>query len=178
MTAVMRDYACAARPGDTMIRRAYEVTRYDPTIETIRPPIKRRAQRITKRTKPTAREDRVIAPPWFDDVVERLGQYLSYGENWNGYGENAITGQAVARTVRLLMEVAMDGPEPAVVPMSDGGIQIEWHYGGTEIEIEVPSDDRESSAYVTLPDGTVLERPRKSPGDPIWSELRTRIAAL
>lgn len=91
----------------------------------------------------TLRDEKVIAPPWFGDVVERLGQYLSYGENWNGYGERAITGHAVLRTVSLLTKVAMDGPEPAVVPMSDGGIQIEWHYGGTEIEIEVPPDDRE-----------------------------------
>ena len=110
--------------------------------------------------------------------MERLGQYLSYGENWNGYGENPITGQAVARTMSLLTKVAMDGPEPAVVPMSDGGIQIEWHYGGTEIEIEVPPGEGELSVYVTRPDGTVLEQPRKSLGDPIWRQLRTRIAAL
>jgi hypothetical protein len=110
--------------------------------------------------------------------VERLGQYLSYSENWNGYGEKAITGQAVARTVNLLTQLAMEGPEPVVVPMSDGGIQIEWHCGGTEIEIEVPPDDRESSVYVTLPDGTVLEQPSKSSKDPIWRALRARIAAL
>ena len=110
--------------------------------------------------------------------MERLGQYLSYGENWNGYGESAITAQAVEHTVSLLTKVAMDGPEPAVVPMSDGGIQIEWHYGGTEIEIEVPPGEGELSVYVTRPDGTVLEQPRKSLGDPIWRQLRTRIAAL
>ena len=178
MTAVMHGSACAARPDDTMIRGAYEVIRHDLTIETIRPPIKRRAWRITYKTKSTVRDDRISAPPWFGGVVERLGQYLSYGENWNGYGEKAITGQAVARTMSLLMNVARDGPKPAVVPMSDGGIQIEWYYGGTEIEIEVPSDDRELSVYVTRPDGTVLEQPRKSLGDPIWSQLRTTIAAL
>ena len=50
--------------------------------------------------------------------------------------------------------------------------------GGTEIEIEVPPDDRRLSVYISLPDGTVLERPRKSPSDPIWRALRARIADL
>ena len=179
MTAVMRDCVHAVRHDDAMIRGTQEVTRYCPTIETIRPSsIDWRARRIANKTKSTARDDRINRPPWFGSVVERLGRFLSLGENWNGYGENAITAQAVVRTMNLLTRVAMDGPEPAVVPMSDGGIQIEWHYGGTEIEVEVPSDGRELSVYATLPGGRVLELPERSPRDPIWPALRARIAAL
>ena len=179
MTAVVRRCVQAVPQGDTMIRGVYELTRYGTPIETIRPSsIGWRSLKVTYKTKATVHDDRINRPPWFGAVVERLGQYLSLGEDWNGYGENAITTQAVVRTVKLLTQVAMKGPEPAVFPMSDGGIQIEWHYGGTEIEIEVPPDDRRLSVYISLPDGTVLERPRKSPGDPIWRALRTRIAAL
>ncbi len=179
MTTVTRNCVQPTSHGDAMIRRVYEVPRYASPIETIRPSsIAWPSPRVSNETESTVHDDRINRPPWFGAVVERLGQYLSLGEDWNGYGENAITTQAVVRTVSLLTQVAMKGPEPAVVPMPDGGIQIEWHYGGTEIEIEVPSDDPKLSVYVTLPDGTVLEKPRKSLGDPIWRELRTRIAAL
>ena len=179
MTSVMRNCVQPVPYGDATIRGQYEVTRYRPPIETIRPSsIDWRSRRPTNEPGPTVQDNRINRPPWFGAVVERLGQYLSLGEDWNGYGENAITTQAVVRTVNLLTQVAMKGPAPAVVPMSDGGIQIEWHYGGTEIEIEVPPDDRRLSVYITLPDGTVLERPRKSRGDPIWRALRARIADL
>lgn len=52
-------------------------------------------------------------------------------DNWDSYGGHPITEEAlwVARVL-------------AVVPKSDGGIQVEWHAYGWDVEIEV------------LPDGT------------------------
>lgn len=142
-------------------------------IETIRaqpPPISLRPARPATATAHTAEL-------WFSDVVGRLEQYRSYGENWNGYGEKAITVEAVLYTVSLLVEVAMDGPEPAVVPMSDGGIQVEWYYGETEIEIEVPPIGSELSLYLSSLNRTV-EQTSASLKDPIWSSVRSTIAAL
>jgi hypothetical protein len=42
-----------------------------------------------------------------------------------------------------LLESTMrdDTPAPWVVPLSDGGVQMEWHERGLDIEIGVPPSD-------------------------------------
>jgi len=38
-------------------------------------------------------------------------------------------------------------PAPAMVPMSNGGVQLEWHYGGWDIELYVEPDGETSIWY-------------------------------
>lgn len=115
--------------------------------------------------------------PWFGQVSERLRRFLSYGPNWNEYGEMPISERAVRRTLIVLHRVAINGPEPVVVPVSDGGIQIEWYYGGTEIEVEVPPSGP-VSIYVARPDGSSREEDVQRMDNPIWDELRTIVTML
>ncbi|MCY4068811.1 MAG: hypothetical protein OXE79_06880 [Acidimicrobiaceae bacterium] len=102
---------------------------------------------------------------------------MSYDRNWNGYGEEAISQRAVVRTLVVLYRVALGGPEPVVVPMSHGGIQVEWYYSGTEIEIDVPPSGP-YSLLIVHPDGKFDEKVVDDLEDPIWVRLNPVILGL
>ncbi|MCY4294355.1 MAG: hypothetical protein OXC58_05920 [Acidimicrobiaceae bacterium] len=119
----------------------------------------------------------LLAQPWFLNVYERLRRFMSYDRNWNGYGEEAISQRAVVRTLVVLYRVALGGPEPVVVPMSHGGIQVEWYYSGTEIEIDVPPSGP-YSLLIVHPDGKFDEKVVDDLEDPIWVRLNPVILGL
>jgi len=58
-------------------------------------------------------------------------------EGWNGGGEKPPTLEAL----RVLHSVA-------VVPVSDGGLQIEIHAGGFDVEIGIEPDGRIGDFYI------------------------------
>ena len=131
--------------------------------------------------RPRTHQHRIVqelaAQPWFDHVSERLQRYLSYGANWNDYGESPISERAVRRTLIVLHRVAIGGPEPVVVPVYDGGIQIQWYHSGTEIEVEVPPSGP-VSIYLARPDGSCHEDDVHRMDHPLWDELHSTVTRL
>ena len=115
--------------------------------------------------------------PWIKEIMSRLQRFLSYEANWNGYGEKPINKQVAKRALIVLHRIALGGPRPVVVPVCDGGIQIEWYYNGMEIEVEVPPDGNES-VYIAYRDGTCVEHHPQQMDDEIWGELRAIVAEL
>jgi hypothetical protein len=64
--------------------------------------------------------------------------------------------QIAHQALRVLVEVMeIDSPAPSVVPLSDGGIQVEWHRHGRNLEIEFPADSAPGFYYYE--DGNELE---------------------
>jgi hypothetical protein len=63
-----------------------------------------------------------------------LRGFLSMPANWDSYGAARIDPLTVARAVLLLDSLA-GGWQP--VPLSDGGVQLELHEGGFDIEITI-----------------------------------------
>ena len=121
--------------------------------------------------------EELAVQPWFVGIATRLQRFLSYEANWNGYEERPISTQAVKRTMVVLHRVALGGPEPVVVPVCDGGIQIEWYYNGMEIEVEIPPYGNES-VYIAYSDGTCVEHHPQQMDDEIWGKLRAIVAEL
>jgi hypothetical protein len=58
------------------------------------------------------------------------------GENWDGHGAGPVP-EAAIRTVEALR----------VVPLSSGGLQVELHAGGGDLEVEVAADGRVRSVF-------------------------------
>lgn len=81
-------------------------------------------------------------------LFTRLESIKALGVNWDSYGSDAPQHPAVVTAHRLIWEVYMWSLNsrqcPAlpysVVPLSGGGIQVEWRGGHGAIEVEVSPD--------------------------------------
>ena len=67
-----------------------------------------------------------------------LNRLLALPERWDGFRARPVTETAAKGAMTALFEVAHDGSlSPQVVPLVDGGVQLEWHAGGYSLEIEI-----------------------------------------
>lgn len=75
---------------------------------------------------------------WFAEVDQRLSLLSRLNRGWDGYDGRPVSNQVVAFTRQMLKELYLDGlPMPALVPGSDGSLQVEWHQNGLDIELDV-----------------------------------------
>jgi len=76
--------------------------------------------------------------PWVEPTLRTLGSLLVLPAGWDSYGARAPDPSCVLAAWRLLGAVMRDNiPAPAVVPTVCGGVQLEWHRNGADLEIEV-----------------------------------------
>ena len=74
-------------------------------------------------------------------VIKRVAQLMALPRGWNSYDASPVSDSALRRTVEFLVEyVAVGFDLPVVVPTVHGGLQLEWHCNGVDIEVEVASD--------------------------------------
>ena len=75
-------------------------------------------------------------PSWITPTTSTLSGLLNLPENWDSYGAQRIQEATVVKVLKLLAQIlGINSPPPAVVPLSDGGIQIEWHRKQQDLEI-------------------------------------------
>ena len=87
-------------------------------------------------------------PAWQRPTVESLQDLLQLPRNWDGYGASQIQEQIAQKALMVLVEVMENNaPAPSVVPLSDGGIQVEWHRQGRNLEIEFPAGEAPGFYY-------------------------------
>lgn len=88
------------------------------------------------------------APGWLRDVALRLEELRRFPDGWDGHDARAMTDDAALVMLHILQQVAVPGVSaPDVVLSPEGGLQIEWHQGGWDVEIEARgSGDIEASA--------------------------------
>lgn len=67
-------------------------------------------------------------------TLARLRQLADMEPNWDGYGAARIEPRAIERAILMLDSMQGDWWP---VPMSDGGVQLELHSGGFDIEITI-----------------------------------------
>lgn len=89
-------------------------------------------------------QDRFVFEPapedWILPLMEEVCELGSLPPNWNSYGARPIRPEIAATTMVLLLNVLLpDDPVPSVVPTSRGGILLEWHEAGIDLEIDIRS---------------------------------------
>lgn len=57
---------------------------------------------------------------------ERFAELLALPAGWDSYGARKIDPLAIAAARRLLDALPKYIPEPAIAPMSNGGVELEW----------------------------------------------------
>jgi hypothetical protein len=108
-------------------------------------------------------------PPWFDPLMQGLVDLLTLPPNWNSYGAGTIEPKAVHDAMNFINGLlGPTSPAPRVVPLSSGGLQLEWHRQGVDLEVVFDRDEqaffnfrnrvsREESEYA-LPENSDLLR--------------------
>lgn len=92
-------------------------------------------------------------PAWLGRTLEQLNRMIQLSPNWDSYGSRAVELQKAWIALDALSEILeAHSPAPAVVPTSDGGLQLEWHRNGIDLEIEPFSPNR-ISFYARTSDG-------------------------
>lgn len=91
-------------------------------------------------SSPTPRE---TPPAWLPPTARALEDILQLPENWNSYGARRIDPEVAAAALTLLNQtMARATPPPIVTPTNRGGIVLEWHTRGIDLEIELVSTSR------------------------------------
>ena len=79
-------------------------------------------------------------PPSFLKSVKDVADLLGLPAGWNSYSAKPIEPRNVKRAIELLAELlGPETPPPIVVPTVGGGIQLEWHNNGIDIEVYIDS---------------------------------------
>lgn len=80
-------------------------------------------------------------PSATEDTIRSVQTLLNLSPDWDGYGSPPPSKEAADIAFRLVSEVKENFRKPAhVCPVGGGGIQLEWHVGEKDLEIEIESD--------------------------------------
>jgi hypothetical protein len=82
----------------------------------------------------------VDLPSWVVPVTSRLSELLDLPPNWNGTAAAPVEPRLAELAVNAVLASVMPEdcpPLPQVVPCIDGGLQLEWHRGGWDVEVQL-----------------------------------------
>jgi hypothetical protein len=84
---------------------------------------------------------------WQIETIRKLFQLLALPIDWDSYGSPPPSEVAVTAAARLILSIELDYfVSPRIVPVSGGGVQLEWSLGSREVEIEI--GDEGSAEYL------------------------------
>lgn len=85
---------------------------------------------------------------WPEVVYARLSELERLTEDWDSYGSKPVAPEVSARVRALLHQLMTPRTRtPQVVPLPDGGLQLEWHTLSSDLEICVPASGGASFFY-------------------------------
>ncbi len=88
-------------------------------------------------------------PAWLDTTAQTMRRLSRLPANWSSYGSSHIEDAAIISAASFLIIVlGPRGLAPTVVPTLQGGVQLEWHRNGVDIEIEFSPQGALADAYV------------------------------
>ncbi len=88
-------------------------------------------------------------PTWIFEVVQEVLSLLWLPKDWYSYGSNKVSFDIAKNVIQFLPSILLDQlPKPLVGPTSEGGIQIEWHNNGIDLESEFVINDKISVLHV------------------------------
>lgn len=74
-------------------------------------------------------------------AVDQINELRQLGDGWDGRHGRVPTDLASVAAVYVVHIVAVGhNARPQVFPLPDGGLQVEWHYSGNDVEVEIEAD--------------------------------------
>lgn len=114
--------------------------------------------------------DRV--PEWVSISVDRLRYVASLPPNWAGGRCARVDSRLLPVAFRIIAEVVPSRPEyvPQVVPTVQGGLQLEWHLGGFDLEVSIDATGEVFVDYCTADESNCW--------DGRYSDLHLKVARI
>jgi len=80
-----------------------------------------------------------VNAPWFAPAFKELMDNAALKPNWDSYGGKPTSLRSVGIAGAFLAAyLPADAPGPAITPLSDGGVQLEWHQEHADVEVSFP----------------------------------------
>jgi hypothetical protein len=94
-----------------------------------------------------------IQEGWRPVAETRLAKLSTYSVGWDGY-QSEPPRRTVIEFARSVLDSTMQPTTatPAIVPLNGGGLQLEWHIGGLDIELAIYRPN-EAELTVSYSDG-------------------------
>lgn len=75
---------------------------------------------------------------WQSQVLPKICQYLDLPKGWDSYNGQPLKSETGMFVLKILNSVMTpQTPIPQVIPMPDGGVQLEWHENQFDLELYV-----------------------------------------
>jgi hypothetical protein len=118
------------------------------------------------------------APSWLKPTIQTMQQLSQLPADWSSYGSHSIDDAAIFHAAEMLASLLEpDGVPPTIVPTHAGGVQLEWHRNGTDIEVEFSPEGSVSDVYVYDRQTDRTWEPQPITPE-VYQRLRTAIAGL
>ncbi len=97
-------------------------------------------------------------PDWVAPTIDGFLSIQALDENWDTYGSRRISEDVMRQALSILTQImSLSSPVPSVVPMSDGGLQIEWHKNRRDLEVAFSIDASPTYSYLNRATGQSKE---------------------
>lgn len=76
-------------------------------------------------------------PSWYSEAVDRLMVLINLPDGWDGHNGKPTAPASAVHALEVLGRIMEPGlPLPSIMPLSNGGVQLEWHRKGWDVEME------------------------------------------
>jgi hypothetical protein len=97
-------------------------------------------------------------PEWLKPTISEFIKVQSLPENWDSYAAKRINRDLLSQSLTILAAVMhQSSPAPSVVPLTDGGLQLEWHRKQQDLEVVFPQEDPPQFFYLNRATGKEQE---------------------
>ena len=98
-------------------------------------------------------------PIWLPSVQSQLEILTALPQGWDAMGSPPVRADIGEFAINYLLPKIMNDitPAPSLVPVSGGGLQIEWHQNGMDIELFISGRFETEFYFSDLETGEVIE---------------------
>ena len=110
----------------------------------------------------TATSDRATAgelsPPLPAEILASITEFVNLPHGWDGYDGRPVQSEVAEHACRFMAAISgFTQLVPDVVPLSDGGMQLEWFVGAYEVEVVIAPDGTAHVYFECTSDGRIKE---------------------
>jgi hypothetical protein len=133
--------------GDPALSMSYVPNILWGSVDLARPAKERRVRlKVAKRSAFDVWSSAETTIEWVVPVLEQINAIGELEDGWAGPDSRQIADPAIQQALGILSDtMARDTVPPQVVPTAEGGLQMEWHYSGVDLEVYVEPDGHTSA---------------------------------